>query len=377
MTPTSFLPKEKLLHGPGPSSVHQRVLQAMARPTLGHLDPDFVNFMEEVKVLLKSVLHTENKLTFPVSGPGSVGMESCLVNLVEPGDRIVVCVNGVFGKRMVEIVKRIGCHPLVLNAPWGEGIQPAKLRACLESEKKNGGIKAVAFVHAETSTGALSDAAALAAVIREFNCLSIMDAVTSVGGCPMRIDEWGIDALYSGTQKCLSCPPGLSPVSFNEKAIRKLHSRKTPVQSWFMDLSLVEKYWGQEGSAARTYHHTAPINQLYALHEALVLWHEEGEQAVWKRHQETAAELKNGLRDLGFEYFVADEWQMPQLHVVMPPANILQKEAQVRQSLLQNDLIEVGGGLGELAGKVWRIGLMGHSARKENVTKILDALKKY
>lgn len=370
----SFEPQERFLHGPGPSSVHPRILQAMARPTIGHLDPEFVIFMEEVKELLKSILETNNKLTFPVSGPGSVGMETCFVNLVEPGDRVVVCVNGVFGRRMVENVRRIGGEPLVLEFPWGNAVEPSQLRAFLQEQTSHGEVKAVAFVHAETSTGALSDAASLCAVIQKLNCLSIMDAVTSVGGVPMKMDEWGVDALYSGSQKCLSCPPGLSPVSFNEKALSKIQARKKPVQSWFMDLSLVQKYWDQQGQAARTYHHTAPINLLYALHEALVLFHQEGKEAVWKRHRETAGMLKKGLIKLGYQYIVPEEAQMPQLHVVIPPENILQKEAQVRQALLKNDRIEIGGGLGDLAGKVWRIGLMGHAARNENVDRLLSTL---
>lgn len=374
MNIVSFEPQERFLHGPGPSSVHPRILQAMARPTIGHLDPEFVIFMEEVKELLKSILETNNKLTFPVSGPGSVGMETCFVNLVEPGDRVVVCVNGVFGRRMVENVRRIGGEPLVLEFEWGKAVQPSQLQDFLQEQTAQGAVKAVAFVHAETSTGALSDAASLCAVIQKFNCLSIMDAVTSVGGVPMKMDEWGVDALYSGSQKCLSCPPGLSPVSFNEKALSKIQARKSPVQSWFMDLSLVLKYWDQQGQAARTYHHTAPINLLYALHEALVLFHQEGKEAVWKRHRETADMLKKGLIKLGYQYIVPEEAQMPQLHVVIPPANILQKEAQVRQALLKNDRIEIGGGLGDLAGKVWRIGLMGHAARNENVDRLISAL---
>lgn len=369
---TSFEPQARFLHGPGPSSVHPRTLQAMSRPTIGHLDPEFVIFMEEVKELLKSILETRNRLTFPVSGPGSVGMETCFVNLVEPGDRIAVCVNGVFGQRMVENVKRSGGIPFVLETVWGQAVQPSRLRAFLQEHHE---IKVVAFVHAETSTGALSDAAALCEIIRDFNCLSIMDAVTSVGGVPIKMDEWGVDALYSGTQKCLSCPPGLSPVSFNEKALNKIHARKIPVQSWFMDLSLVQKYWDLQGQVSRTYHHTAPINLLYALHESLILFHQEEKEAVWKRHQDTAAILKKGLQELGFEYLIAEESQMPQLHVVIPPANIREQEAQVRATLLKNEGIEIGGGLGELTGKIWRIGLMGHSARQENVEKILGALK--
>ncbi len=372
---TSFQPHDKLLHGPGPSSVHPRTLMAMARPTIGHLDPEFVAFMEEVKVFLKEILHTNNHLTFPVSGPGSVGMETCIVNFVEPGDRVVVCVNGVFGLRMVENVTRAGGVPLVLEFPWGEPVQPERLQAMLEQVTRDGKVKAVAFVHAETSTGALSDAAALCKIIHDFDCLSLMDAVTSVAGVPVKMDEWGVDALYSGTQKCLSCPPGLSPVSFSERALKVLADRRTPVQSWFMDLSLVQKYWNIQGGVSRTYHHTAPINLLYALHESLILFFEEGEANVWKRHRDMAALLKKGLKDLGFEYLVPEAAQMPQLHVVIPPERIKQNEAKIRSLLLEDHRVEIGGGLGMLAGKVWRVGLMGHSARQENVDKILDTLK--
>ena len=371
----SFEPQTRFLHGPGPSSVHPRILQAMARPTIGHLDPEFVMFMEEVKALLKSILKTSNRLTFPVSGPGSVGMETCFVNLVEPGDSVVICANGVFGQRMMENVKRIRGIPLVMETPWGHAIDPEQLRDFMREHARHCDIKTVAFVHAETSTGALSDAEAICEVIREFNCLSIMDAVTSVGGVPVKMDEWGVDALYSGSQKCLSCPPGLSPVSFSDKALGKVNGRKTLVQSWFMDLGLVQKYWDHPGQSARTYHHTAPVNLLYALHESLVLFHQEGEAAVWQRHQEMSARLKDGLKEQGFQYLVPESAQMPQLHVVIPPPHILVKEAQVRADLLKTERLEIGGGLGTLAGKVWRIGLMGHSARPENVEKILDTLK--
>lgn len=372
---TSFEPKNKLLHGPGPSSVNPRTLQAMAKPTIGHLDPDFVAFMEELKLMLMSILQTNNRLTFPVSGPGSVGMETCFVNLVEPGDRVVVCVNGVFGRRMVENVKRIGATPLVFDTAWGMAINPEELSAFLQEQIKQGEIDVLAFVHAETSTGALSDAEAICQISQRFNALTIMDAVTSVAGVPVKMDAWGVDALYSGTQKCLSAPPGLSPVSFSDRALAKLNSRKTPVQSWFMDLSLVQHYWNQGGQAARTYHHTAPINLLYALHESIVLIEEEGLSAVWQRHLNTAASLKKGLLDLGFQYLVPEQSQMPQLHVVIPPASIIQNEAQIRHRLLAEMDIEIGGGLGELSGKVWRIGLMGHSAREDNVVQILKALK--
>ena len=376
MNLTSFIPQEKFLHGPGPSIIHPNTLKAMVKPIIGHLDPDFVLFMEEVKTLLKSALETNNRFTFPVSGPGSVGMETCFVNLVEPGDRVVVCVNGVFGQRMVENVKRSGGIPLILEVAWGEAIQPNVLKKFLQEQKKSGDIHLVAFVHAETSTGTLSDAEVLCNTIREFNALIIMDAVTSVAGVPVRMDAWGIDALYSGTQKCLSCPPGLSPVSINKRAFKKIQTRKSTVQSWFMDLSLVQKYWDMGGQAARTYHHTPPINLLYALHESLVLFHQEGKENVWQRHKETATKLKSGLLHLGFEYFVSEAAQMPQLHVVIPPKSIREQEAIARMKLLKEHHIEIAGGLGVLAGKVWRIGLMGHAAREESVDRLLTCIEK-
>ncbi|KTD75163.1 pyridoxal-phosphate-dependent aminotransferase family protein [Legionella waltersii] len=370
---TSFRPKNKLLHGPGPSNIAPRVLHAMAKPTIGHMDPDFVEFMEDLKQMLKSLLQTNNRLTFPISGPGTVGMETCFVNLVEPGDRVVVCVNGVFGGRMVDMVKRIGGVPLVFNTTWGKPIDPIELSAFLEEQSNQGALTILAFVHAETSTGALSDAEAICKLGKQFNALIIMDAVTSVAGVPVRMDEWGVDALYSGTQKCLSAPPGLSPASFNEQALAKINIRKSPVQSWFMDLSLVQQYWDQVGETARTYHHTAPINSLYALHETLIMIEEEGLPALFQRHLRTASILKNGLLELGFSYLVPDKSQMPQLHVVIPPNDILKQEASIRHRLLFEKNIEIGGGLGELAGKVWRIGLMGHSAREENVYQLLSA----
>jgi alanine-glyoxylate transaminase/serine-glyoxylate transaminase/serine-pyruvate transaminase len=341
------------------------------------MDPDFVEFMEDLKQMLKALLQTNNRLTFPISGPGSVGMETSLVNLVEPGDRVVVCVNGVFGGRMVDIVRRIGGIPLVFNSAWGKPIDPIELTSFLEEHSKQGDVKTLAFVHAETSTGALSNAEEICKLGKQFNALIIMDAVTSVAGVPVKMDEWGVDALYSGTQKCLSAPPGLSPASFSEKAIAKINTRKSPVQSWFMDLSLVQKYWDQVGEAARTYHHTAPINTLYALHESLILIEEEGLSAVFQRHLRTAAILKNGLLELGFSYLVPDKYQMPQLHVVIPPKDLLKKEASIRHQLLSERNIEIGGGLGELAGQVWRIGLMGHSAREENVYQLLSAFNSF
>ena len=362
-----FQPPRRTLMGPGPSDVPQRILDAMARPTIGHLDPAFSDMMEETKALLRYAFQTENKLTFPVSGPGSVGMETCFVNLVEPGDKVIVCLNGVFGGRMLENVKRAGGVPVVVEDPWGRAVDPAKVEAAFAT---NPDARILAFVHAETSTGAQSDGAALAAIARKHRALTIMDCVTSLGGTPVLIDQWGIDAAYSGSQKCLSCTPGLSPVTFGERAIEKVKARKSPVQSWFMDLNLVLGYWSGEGK--RTYHHTAPINPLYGLHEALVMLAEEGIENAWARHLAQHEALKAGLEKLGLEFIVPESERLPQLNSVTIPAGV--DDAAARGRLLNEFNLEIGAGLGALAGKIWRIGLMGASARKENVDYCLKAL---
>jgi len=354
--------------GPGPSDVPQRILDAMARPTIGHLDPAFQEMMEQIKTLLRYAFQTENKLTFPVSGPGSVGMETCFVNLVEPGDKVIVCSNGVFGGRMLENVKRTGGIPVLVEDAWGRAVDPNKVEAAFQA---NPDAKILAFVHAETSTGAQSDAAALAAIARKYGALTIMDCVTSLGGTPVLLDQWGIDAAYSGSQKCLSCTPGLSPVSFSEAAIRRVRSRKTAVQSWFMDINLVLGYWGGEGK--RTYHHTAPINPLYGLHEALVILAEEGLDNAWARHRAMHEMLKTGLEGLGLSFVVPESERLPQLNSVALPPGIDDAAARVR--LLNEFNLEIGAGLGVLAGKIWRIGLMGASARRENVDICLQALR--
>jgi alanine-glyoxylate transaminase/serine-glyoxylate transaminase/serine-pyruvate transaminase len=339
----------------------------MARPTIGHLDPWFVDFMEHLKKLLRLTFQTHNALTFPVSAPGSAGMETCFVNLVEEGDKVLVCQNGVFGQRMIDIARRLKANVIILDTPWGQSVNPQQLREKLRQHPET---KIVSFVHAETSTGALSDAKTLCSIIQEFDALSIVDAVTSLGGVPVKVDEWGIDAIYSGTQKCLSCPPGLSPVSFNEKAMEKIRQRTSPCPSWFLDLSLVQNYWQAKGQ--RTYHHTAPINLLYALHEALCLYHREGAEQVWQRHETNGRLLSEGLQELGFSPWVSSQDHMPQLHVVQLPTSL--HDLETRQMLLRDFQLEIGGGLGELSGKVWRIGLMGHSSRKECVQTILEAL---
>ncbi len=368
MEEKSFRPPERILLGPGPSNVHPRVLQAMAKPTIGHLDPAFIELMEETKSLLRYAFKTENEITFPVSGPGSVGMETCLVNLVEPGMKVAVCINGVFGGRMKDIVRRCGAEPVVVEAEWGSAIDPQKLEDVLKS---NPGIKLTAFVHAETSTGALSNIKELAEISHRHNCLVIADTVTSLGGIPVKVDEWNLDAVYSGSQKCLSCPPGLSPVTFNNKALDAVKNRKTKIQSWFMDLNLITSYWGS--SSRRSYHHTAPINALYGLHEALLLLKEEGLENSWKRHKLNSEKFIEGLNRIGLKPFVKEEERLPELIAVTIPDGV--DDLKVRQFLLDKHNIEIGAGLGSLAGKIWRIGLMGYSSNEENISLCLTALK--
>lgn len=365
---TSFIPPKRILMGPGPSNVHPRVLEAMARPTIGHLDTKFIELMDEIKELLKYAFQTNNEVTFPVSGPGSVGMETCLVNLVESGSKVLVCINGVFGGRMKSIVERCGAEALVVNMPWGRAIDPQLFEDTL---KKNTGISVCAIVHAETSTGAKSDIKMLTEIAHRNNCFVISDTVTSLGGIPVLIDEWSIDVAYSGSQKCLSCPPGLSPVTFNDRAVEFIKKRKTPVQSWFMDLNLILSYWS--GSTKRAYHHTAPINSLYALHESLLLLREEGIENSWRRHKMNGEKLVSELEIIGLKPFVNVDERLPQLTSVYVPEGI--DEVSVRMSLLNNYNIEIGAGLGELAGKVWRIGLMGYSSNSENISACVNALK--
>jgi alanine-glyoxylate transaminase/serine-glyoxylate transaminase/serine-pyruvate transaminase len=367
MAPQSFHPPVRTLMGPGPSDIDARVLAAMARPTIGHLDPAFIRMMDELKDLLRATFRTANEMTLPISGPGSVGMEACFVNLVEPGDKVVICQNGVFGGRMKENVVRCGGRAVMVEDEWGRACDSAKLDAALA---EHADAKIVAFVHAETSTGALSDAATLAAIARKYDCLTLMDAVTSLGGVPVEIDEWQIDAVYSGTQKCLSVPPGLSPVSFSERAMAVVRARKTPVQSWFADLSLLDGYWA--GGAKRAYHHTAPINALYGLHEGLVMLHEEGLEAAWARHRRNHLALRAGLGAMGLALVVPEDERLPPLNAVAIPAGV--QDAEVRSQLLADYGLEIGAGLGPLAGKVWRIGLMGRSCTPRHVRTCVSAL---
>ncbi|MEZ5757285.1 MAG: alanine--glyoxylate aminotransferase family protein [Emcibacteraceae bacterium] len=365
----SFIPPIRTLMGPGPSDVSPRVLEAMSRPTIGHLDPAFQKLMDEIKILLRYAFKTKNKLTFPVSAPGSAGMETCFANLVEKGDKVIVCVNGVFGTRMVENVIRCGGEAIVVNDEWGKPVSTDKVEAELNA---NPDVKIVAFVAAETSTGVASDTKTLCEIARTHNCLTIVDAVTSLGGSELDVDGWGIDAIYSGSQKCLSCPPGISPVSFNDRAIEKIKKREKPVQSWFMDLNLVMGYWDGEGG--RSYHHTAPVNAIYALHESLLILHEEGLENAWKRHTEMSQKLREGFNAMGIKYLVDEKYALPQLNTILIPDHITD-EAAIRAKLLNDHNLEIGAGLGALAGKVWRVGLMGHSARIENVEKCLAAFK--
>jgi len=353
--------------GPGPSDVHPRILSALGRPTIGHLDPEFVAMMDEVKVMLQYAFQTKNELTIPVSAPGSAGMETCFMNLVEAGDTVIVCQNGVFGGRMKENVERVGATPVMVEDDWGKAVDVAKVEAAL---KANPGTKAVCFVHAETSTGASSDAKAICALAHEHGALTIVDAVTSLGGSELRVDDWGIDAIYSGTQKCLSCVPGISPVSFNDRAVEVIKNRKTKVPSWFLDLNLVMGYWGE--GAKRTYHHTAPVNALYALHESLVMLEAEGLENAWARHKKNHLALRAGVEAMGLSFVVDEASRLPQLNAVTIPEGV--DEAAVRARLLNDFNLEIGAGLGALAGKVWRIGLMGYSSRGENILLCLAAL---
>jgi alanine-glyoxylate transaminase / serine-glyoxylate transaminase / serine-pyruvate transaminase len=364
----SFHPPRRTLMGPGPSDVSARVLGALSRPTIGHLDPAFIELMDEVKALVQFAFQTRNELTLPVSAPGSAGMETCFVNLIEPGEKVIVCQNGVFGGRMKENVVRIGATPIMVADAWSKPVDLAKVKRAIAEHSD---AVAIAFVHAETSTGVESDAAALCALAQDAGMLSIVDVVTSLGGIKVAVDAWGADAVYSGTQKCLSCVPGLSPITFSDRAADRIRKRKTPVQSWFMDLSLVMGYWS--GAARRAYHHTAPVNAVYALHEALLMLKEEGLEASWTRHRRNHEALKAGLEAMGLKLPVAEASRLPQLNLVSVPHGV--DEAKVRSELLQRHGLEIGAGLGELAGKVWRIGLMGYGSNETNVRLCLSALE--
>ena len=358
-------PSIRILMGPGPSNCHPRVLRAMSTPLVGHLDPDFLKIMNEVQDLLRRLFKTENRMTIPMSGTGSSGMETCFCNLLEPGDTALVCVNGLFGERMSDIVGRLGAKLLRVEAEWGKTIEPEAVEKALKSEK----VKLVAIVHAETSTGVRQPLEDISRIAKENGALLLVDTVTSLGGCEVEVDGWGIDACYSGTQKCLSCPPGLSPVSFSEAAMEALRSRKGKVSSWYLDLSMIEKYWGDE----RAYHHTAPISMVYAIREALRVIMEEGLEARFERHRLNHLALAAGLKMLEIDLLVDEPYRLPMLNAAVIPEGI--DDANVRKRLLEGYGIELGGGLGPFKGKLWRIGIMGHSSTKQNVILFLTALE--
>lgn len=357
---------ERILMGPGPSNAPPSVLAAMSRPLVGHLDPAFVAMMEEIKAMLRQVFITRNEMTFPVSGTGSAGMEFCFVNLLEPGDEAVVGVNGVFGQRMADVAARCGATVIKVEAEWGRIIEPDAIATALAKATRP---KLVAIVHAETSTGALTPVEEISRLTHQAGAMLVLDTVTSLGGCPVRIDDWQVDAVYSGTQKCLSCPPGLSPVSLSERAMQSVRARTHRVQSWYLDVSLLASYWGD---GQRVYHHTAPISMNYALHESLRLLLEEGLENRWARHERHHRALHAGLAMLGLSIVSQTGHQLWQLNAVGVPAGV--DEAVVRARLLNEFGIEVGAGLGPLKGKIWRVGLMGHTSSLDNVRTLLAAL---
>jgi alanine-glyoxylate transaminase/serine-glyoxylate transaminase/serine-pyruvate transaminase len=368
---TSSFPAERILLGPGPSPVPARVLRALGAPTLGHLDPQYLAIMDETCELLRQVFRTQNRLTFPVSGTGMAGMECIAVNLIEPGDEVIVGVNGVFGSRMKDVMERCGAIVHALEAPWGETFSLDQIQAALEQHPKT---RLVGLVHAETSTGAHQPLDGVAQAVHSRGALLVVDAVTSLGGHDLRVDDWGIDAIYSGTQKCLSCPPGLSPVSFGERALARMDARKTKVQSWYLDVSMLRKYYLSGGGAGggRVYHHTAPINMTYALRESLAIVLEEGLDARIEHHRQMHLRLRSGLEALGLSY--TPKRSLHTLNCVSIPEGA--DDAGVRRRLLDEYGIEIGAGLGVMAGKAWRIGLMGHGATVRNVDLVLAALPK-
>lgn len=357
--------EEILLMGPGPSCVPPEVYSALSRTTLGHLDPYFLSIAEELKEMLRRIMNTRNNLTIPLSGTGSAGMEAAFVNLVEPGDRVLILLNGVFGMRMQDVATRLGGSVDTLEFAWGTPVDPEAVEKRLRQES----YKIVAVVHAETSTGVRNPVAEIGALLKGSDTIYIVDTVTSLGGIEVRMDDWGADVLYSGTQKCLSCPPGLAPFSLNEKAMARLKTRKTKVPNWYLDLTMIANYWGQN----RVYHHTAPVNMIYGFYQALLLILEEGPEKVFQRHRESHEALVAGLEEMGLRMLVDEPYRLPMLNAVCVPEGV--DEMSVRKRLRSEFRIEIGGGLGPLAGKIWRIGVMGHTARKENVARFLAALK--
>jgi len=358
-------PPIRILLGPGPSPVSSRVLQALSLPVVGHLDPKFLEIMDQSMAMLREVFQTQNRLALPMSGTGSAGMETCFVNLLEPGDTVLIGVNGVFGTRMVDVAQRCGARVDTVDAEWGTALDAQKFKDALAKKK----YKLAAVVHAETSTGVLQPLDDIAQLVRDSGALLLVDAVTSLGGAPVRVDELGIDACYSGTQKCLGCPPGLSPVTFNDRAVEVIRNRKTKVQSWYLDLSMIEKYWGSE----RVYHHTAPVSMNYALHEALRIVLEEGLEKAWQRHRQVHETFVREMRKLELEPAVAESIRAPMINAVKIPEGV--DDPKIRQRLYDDFDIEIGAGLGPLKGKIWRVGLMGHGARVENIEILSKALK--
>lgn len=365
--PSPVQPPSRILMGPGPSDVSPAVLAALAAPTVGHLDPYFLKIMDETQQMLREVFQTNNRLTLAVSGTGSAGMETCVVNLIEPGDRMIVCVNGVFGGRMADVAGRAGAEVRKVERPFGEVFSPAEIQAAIQEFKP----KVVGIVHAETSTGAWQPLEEISRIVHDAGALLLVDCVTSLGGVPVKIDEWQIDAAYSGTQKCLSCPPGLSPVTFSERALTVMEARKTKVASWYLDMTMVRNYWSDK---SRAYHHTAPINMNFALHQALREVLEEGLEARHARHMSNHRVLRAGLEGLGLKYAVEEPFRLPMLNAVWIPDGVDDKA--VRSQLLNEFGIEIGGGLGPMAGKTWRIGLMGAACTKRNVLVFLAALER-
>jgi alanine-glyoxylate transaminase/serine-glyoxylate transaminase/serine-pyruvate transaminase len=363
--PSAVTPPVRTLMGPGPSDIHPRVLAALGRPTVGHLDPYYLQVMDELQSMLRQVFRTKNRMTMAISGTGSAGQEATVLNLVEPGERVLVCVNGVFGGRLADMAERAGGEVTKIERPWGEVFSVAEVKEALARVKP----QVVAIVLAETSTGAWQPIEEIAAAVRDAGAMLILDTVTALGGIPVEIDQWQIDAVYSGTQKCLSCPPGLAPVSFSDRAVEKILKRREKVRSWYLDVSLIANYWGSD----RVYHHTAPINMTYALHEALRLVLEEGLDNCFARHRLNHEALRAGLAAIGIDYATEPGHALPQLNAVRIPAGV--DDAAVRKALLERFGIEIGAGLGAFRGKVWRIGLMGYASRGSNVLVLLAALE--
>jgi alanine-glyoxylate transaminase/serine-glyoxylate transaminase/serine-pyruvate transaminase len=365
MTTVPLNPPPRILMGPGPSDIHPRVLAAMSAPTVGHLDPYYLQLMNGMQAMLREVFRTQNEMTMAISGTGSAGMEAAVVNLIEPGDNMLVCINGVFGARMADVAGRAGANVTTIERPWGEVFTPSDVKAAIAGSKP----KVVGIVMAETSTGASQPLEEISALVRDAGALFLVDAVTALGGMTLEVDRWNIDCCYSGSQKCLSCPPGLAPITFAPRAMQKILGRKSKVQSWYLDVTMLSQYWGQE----RVYHHTAPINMTYGLYEALRVILDEGLENCHARHARQHAALRAGLAAIGICYAAQEGHQLPMLNAVQIPAGV--DDMTVRRGLLERFGIEIGGGLGAFKGKVWRIGLMGYGARPANVLLFLAALE--